>query len=64
MNNSEQLSRGTNFLLLLGLAGLLLLLGLLLAAGGRQGATAAPAGVQSADGLWQDVDEAVMRPAP
>ncbi len=63
MNNVEQPSPGTNFLLLLGLVGLALLIGLLLAAGGRQEATAAPVGAQSADGLWQDVNEAAMRPA-
>ena len=49
--------------LLLAFAGVALLLVLLISVGGRQPVTAAPEGAQSADGLWQDVAEATLRPA-
>ncbi|VAW32176.1 FIG00857919: hypothetical protein [hydrothermal vent metagenome] len=62
MNAAEQTNREQRiFFLVLGLVGLALFIILLIAAGGRGGVTAAPVGVQSADGLWQDVDEATMR---
>lgn len=57
--NHEQI----NFFLVLGIVSLALFIVLLIAAGGRQGVTAASDGAQSADGMWQDVDEATMRPA-
>ena len=64
MKNVEQRSRKKlNLWLMAGLVGLVLLIGLLMAAGGRQGATAAPEGAQSADGLWQDVAEDTLRPS-
>jgi hypothetical protein len=64
MNEAEQTNREQRtFFLMLGIVGLALFIILLIAAGGRQGVTAAPVGDQSADGLWQDVDEATMRPA-
>ncbi|MBK8905883.1 MAG: DNRLRE domain-containing protein [Anaerolineaceae bacterium] len=49
--------------LFLGLAGAALLLIFLAASGGRQAVSAAPVGAQSADGMWQDVDETSLRPA-
>ncbi len=62
MNETNKPAREKwNFLLVLGLIGLVLALGLLLAASQQQAATAAPAGAQSADGLWQDVDETTLR---
>ena len=63
MNQSNQTSRGKiNLFLALGLIGLVLLIGLLIAASGQRGVTAAPVGVQSEDGIWQDVAEATLRP--
>lgn len=62
MNEAERTSRkGINFFLVLGLLGLGLLIILLIVFGGGQGVTAAPTGAQSADGIWQDVDEATLR---
>ena len=62
MNETEKTNReGFNIILLFGLMGLALLIALLIAAGGRQNVTAAPSGAQSADGIWQDVDEATLR---
>jgi uncharacterized repeat protein (TIGR01451 family) len=62
MNESDKPAREKwNFLLVLGLMGLVLGLGLLLAASQQQAATAASVGAQSADGLWQDVNETTLR---
>lgn len=62
MNESDKPAREKwNFLLVLGLIGLVLCLGLLLAASQQQAATAASVGAQSADGLWQDVNETTLR---
>ncbi|GJM41313.1 MAG: hypothetical protein DHS20C20_15950 [Ardenticatenaceae bacterium] len=54
-------NRTINLLLFLGLAGLTLLLILVAATRSHSDVTAAPTGAQSADGLWQDVDEALLR---
>jgi hypothetical protein len=62
MNETNKPAREKwNFLLVLGLMGLVLGLGLLLAASQQQAATAASVGAQSADGLWQDVNETTLR---
>ncbi len=50
-----------NMWLVIGLIAVTAALALLLAAIDQEGATAAPSGAQSADGLWQDVDEALLR---
>ncbi|VAW43442.1 hypothetical protein MNBD_CHLOROFLEXI01-4656, partial [hydrothermal vent metagenome] len=60
--NSNQRSPVT-LLYLLGLLGLAILLLLLAASGSRRAVSAAPTGAQSADGIWQDVDETSLRPA-
>jgi hypothetical protein len=62
MNRVEQASKKMkNLWLILCVVGLGLLIALLTAVGGQENATAAPIGVQSANGLWQDVDEATLR---
>ena len=62
MNSFDQIKRGKlKLLLLFGFLGLAALIILLAAAGGRKNVTAAPTGAQSADGLWQDVNEATLR---
>ncbi|WP_420631855.1 reprolysin-like metallopeptidase [Candidatus Leptofilum sp.] len=61
MNFTNQ--RNFNLLLFLGFVGLILLLILLTMAGRQHNATAAPTGTQSADGIWQDVDETLLRVA-
>ncbi|MBK8900956.1 MAG: hypothetical protein IPM53_07230 [Anaerolineaceae bacterium] len=62
MNETNKPAREKwNFLLVLALMGLALFLGLLLAASQQRAATAAPVGAQSDDGLWQDVNEALLR---
>ncbi|MCP4418398.1 MAG: hypothetical protein GY805_17405, partial [Chloroflexi bacterium] len=64
MNEAEQTNRGqTNFFLVLGIVSLTLFILLLFVAGGQQRVTAASVGAQSADAIWQDVNEATMRPA-
>lgn len=63
MKEAEQTNHEHNFFLVLGIVSLALFIVLLIAAGGRQGVTAASDGAESADGMWQDVDEATMRPA-
>ncbi|MCB8981086.1 MAG: DUF11 domain-containing protein [Ardenticatenaceae bacterium] len=47
--------------LVFGLIGLVLALILSIAASGQRAATAAPEGAQSADGLWQDINETLLR---
>ncbi|MAU00440.1 MAG: hypothetical protein CL608_25135 [Anaerolineaceae bacterium] len=56
-------TRSINLLLLLGLAGIIILLILLATSGSKQAVNAAPLGAQSADGIWQDVFEASLRVA-
>ncbi|WP_420644828.1 DUF7594 domain-containing protein [Candidatus Leptofilum sp.] len=64
MQNNPLKSRSSfNLLLFLGLAGTALLLILLATTGGKQTVSAAPEAEPSPDGLWQDVDEANLRPA-
>ncbi|MCB8949694.1 MAG: DNRLRE domain-containing protein [Ardenticatenaceae bacterium] len=61
MQNNPKSRQRVNLFLLLGLVGAALLLIFLAASGGKQAVSAAPEGAQSADGLWQDVDEATLR---
>ena len=55
--------KSINLFFVLGLAGIVVLLLLLAASGGKRVVSAAPTGAQSADGIWQDVDESTLRPA-
>ncbi len=62
MNRVKQASnKMKNLWLILGVVGLGLLIALGTAAGGQQDVTAAQTGAQSADGLWQEVNEAMLR---
>ncbi|MCA9945455.1 MAG: hypothetical protein KC449_18355, partial [Anaerolineales bacterium] len=62
MNPIENQKRGKwGLLLLIGILCLATLLVRLTSAGDRQNVLAAPLGAQSADGLWQDVDETLLR---
>lgn len=60
-NQTKHVQR--NLWLILCFIGLSLLIAILTAAGGQQTVTAASVGVQTADDLWQDVDEAMLRVA-
>ena len=61
MNDANQAHRDKlNYVVVLGILGLALLIGLFAASGRGRNVTAAPVGAQSADGIWQDVDEAIL----
>ena len=61
MNEANQTHREKlNYVAVLGILGLALLIGLFAASGGGRNVTAAPVGAQSADGIWQDVDETIL----
>ena len=62
MNHTDYTSlRKKSLLLTVALVGGLALIILWIVLASQQGVTAAPTGAQSADGLWQDVDEATLR---